>query len=208
MAEGTQNNQVVQLSLTVAEIWAVHYHADSAWTSKVGHGDKLADNDPLVTGVKKLEAAARSAEAVVKREVVESGVTCPRRVREPGPWEHEEGLDNWEKRGPDRCCSFCGGIHPQDFLALMRQAADPESDVRIEQATGKSKWYITRKEVPTGAEGGMKTYGVHLVNTEWTDEIQAVLPKATILSKEKFEKYFEELKKRRFSKLELDKDSE
>jgi len=46
--------------------------------------------------------------------------TCPRRMREAGPWEHKEGLEKWEYRvSVARQCSFCGGIHPEDALQLL-----------------------------------------------------------------------------------------
>ena len=70
--------------------------------------------------------------------------TCPRRMNELGPWEHEEGLDKWErrrlckdptnlskrhwfKREPFRRCSFCGGIHPEDVIRLINEGAETET---------------------------------------------------------------------------------
>ena len=56
------------------------------------------------------------------------GSTCPRRVGEFGPWEREEGLDDWdspggmigqEQVGPS--CSFCGSLHPDRFMELIRE---------------------------------------------------------------------------------------
>lgn len=50
--------------------------------------------------------------------------TCPRRMMEFGPWEHEEGLDSWME-SPRRegeltpFCSFCGSLHPGKFLELV-----------------------------------------------------------------------------------------
>lgn len=47
--------------------------------------------------------------------------TCPRRMREMGPWEKSGGQDEW--RGEPRrdgeavpYCSFCGSLHPGKFL--------------------------------------------------------------------------------------------
>jgi hypothetical protein len=54
--------------------------------------------------------------------------TCPRRMTEFGPWKAEEGLDTWgqrggvigqEKIGPG--CSFCGSLHPDRFMELVRE---------------------------------------------------------------------------------------
>lgn len=80
--------------------------------------------------------------------------SCPRRMREYGPWPHEEGLDEWRRdrwaatkeeadrqvaefmernpggsmgdpqwHGPQpqpRTCSFCGAIHPEDAIELVK----------------------------------------------------------------------------------------
>lgn len=52
--------------------------------------------------------------------------SCPRRMREMGPWSRDEGQDTWEE-GPRRAeevtprCSFCGSLHPGKFLELVAQ---------------------------------------------------------------------------------------
>jgi hypothetical protein len=50
--------------------------------------------------------------------------TCPRRMREAGPWEKVEGRDSWTEspRQWDEvvpACSFCGSLHPGKFLELV-----------------------------------------------------------------------------------------
>lgn len=52
--------------------------------------------------------------------------TCPRRMREMGPWSREEGQDSWldEPRrtgGAVPVCSFCGSLHPGKFLELVAE---------------------------------------------------------------------------------------
>ena len=54
--------------------------------------------------------------------------TCPRRMYEMGPWPREEGQDTWTTGhgviGQDRVgpsCSFCGSLHPDRFMELVRQ---------------------------------------------------------------------------------------
>jgi hypothetical protein len=52
-------------------------------------------------------------------------------MQEAGPWEHSENLDTWrdadrntgEAHGsdPGPCCSFCGSLHPETFLALISE---------------------------------------------------------------------------------------
>ena len=70
--------------------------------------------------------------------VSEETLTCPRRMNEFGPWEHKEGLDQWridrwssfplydrditwQWPWQPRACSFCGGIHPDDAIRLLKE---------------------------------------------------------------------------------------
>lgn len=58
-------------------------------------------------------------------------ITCPDRMRQAGPWEREEGLDYWRDGGESwdrflwpwkpRRCSFCGSVHPDDAMRLLRE---------------------------------------------------------------------------------------
>jgi hypothetical protein len=70
--------------------------------------------------------------------------TCPRRMQEPGPWEQEEGLDQWvgnhwnpyyHSRWPGefpkpRTCSFCGSIHPEDAINLLMLGWENEKSTK------------------------------------------------------------------------------
>lgn len=55
--------------------------------------------------------------------------TCGRRMTDGGPWERAEGLDRWEASGhglngqqeAGHSCSFCGSLHPADFLRLVSE---------------------------------------------------------------------------------------
>lgn len=52
--------------------------------------------------------------------------TCPRRMREMGPWERSGGQDEWrdEPRRDGEAvpyCSFCGSLHPGKFLELIAE---------------------------------------------------------------------------------------
>jgi hypothetical protein len=52
--------------------------------------------------------------------------SCPRRMREMGPWDRSEGQDEWREE-PRRSgeavpyCSFCGSLHPGRFLKLVAE---------------------------------------------------------------------------------------
>ena len=54
--------------------------------------------------------------------------TCPRRMSDWGPWKREEDLDTWDQRGGvigqekiGAGCSFCGSLHPDRFMELVRE---------------------------------------------------------------------------------------
>lgn len=53
--------------------------------------------------------------------------SCPRRMGEYGPWERVDGLDAWTtghglvgQAALGRSCSFCGSLHPDQFMELVR----------------------------------------------------------------------------------------
>jgi hypothetical protein len=62
---------------------------------------------------------------------------------EPGPWEYKEALDawlpgfaRWGVRDTDsfpegfekpRSCNFCGSVHPEDAIALLKQGWEVEA---------------------------------------------------------------------------------
>lgn len=53
--------------------------------------------------------------------------TCPRRMSDLGPWERAEGLDSWTtghglagQENIGTSCSFCGSLHPDRFMGLVR----------------------------------------------------------------------------------------
>jgi hypothetical protein len=75
-----------------------------------------------------MEAAKHAAE---RQATEEAGgpwpQTCPRRGGEIGPWERGENLDTWDIREQmhkglqARHCSFCGSLHPDDFMRLVKE---------------------------------------------------------------------------------------
>jgi hypothetical protein len=96
--------------------------------------------------------------------------TCGRRMSELGPWKREDGLDTWNKIGEDRVCSFCGSMHPEDLLALIKQKG-----MNVVQGTDKGyKFYVSRPEIPNASFGAIKYYTHH--NTpEFVEEYNKLL---------------------------------
>lgn len=70
--------------------------------------------------------------------------------------------DHWRSQGADRCCSYCGSWHPDEFLNFLHVAADPNQPGRIEHATKDYKIYVHRPGVANASEGAIKFYKWHL----------------------------------------------
>lgn len=90
--------------------------------------------------------------------------------------------DYWQVRGNDKCCSYCGSWHPDEFLEFLKEAADPSKPGCIDPATGKNyKVYIERPQVKNAMDGAIKFYKWHLPN-EMSEEIQALYREAVEVS--------------------------
>lgn len=91
-------------------------------------------------------------------------------MSEVGPREREEHLDTWELRGKDKCCSFCGSLHPERVLELVRE----NGSSIIEMSTKGYKWYVNQPNVPNAAFGGIKYYRHHDTQ-EFIDELNRLI---------------------------------
>ena len=113
-------------------------------------------------------------------------MTCRSRMEQRGPWEYREGLDTWEYcPNGDRTCSFCGSLHPEDFLALVRLAAEGQP-VEIEPSDKSYKIYVGRRTVRNASEGGIKFYTWHLSGPVSTSD-QDLYEQAVLNTKKRFE---------------------
>ena len=89
--------------------------------------------------------------------IIETGVTCPRRAGvEQIPYS--SGQDYWYKQGPDRKCSFCGSIHPDDLHLIID---DMNSQVILEASKKNYKVYIRRPGIINAGFGAIKWYVWH-----------------------------------------------
>lgn len=144
--------------------WTLHFES---WKEADEFRAKLSDEQRdrwPVTSVIPKPPSWRARRLLVRDrffpKVVERGVTCPARMMQLGPWEHKVGLDFWELRGDDVCCSFCGSLHLERFFELCMQANDQESDVLVEPGR-PGKFYVHRDSVPNGSYGSIKFYAYH-----------------------------------------------
>ncbi len=79
------------------------------------------------------------------------------------------GPDCWHRVGQDRCCSYCGSLHPDDALAIATEAATPESGNRVEFTDKSYKVYVQRAGVRNASEGGIEFYAAHLPTDELSE---------------------------------------
>lgn len=98
--------------------------------------------------------------------------------------------DKWQRHANgDRVCSYCGSLHPDDFLQLCKDATDPQSDLMLDGSTKSYKVYVHRPSVRNASDGGIKFYMMH-VKHPVTDEQQNLFKAAMKLSSEKWRKRF------------------
>lgn len=66
-----------------------------------------------------------------------------------------------EKDGT-RCCSFCGSLHPDDFIDIMYRYVAREEGVKFSTTTKGYKLYGNRAGVQNAGDGGIKFYTNHI----------------------------------------------
>lgn len=130
-------------------------------------------------------------------------MTCGRRAengmdRDDSPFARSgSGKDRWQrfKSTGDRVCSYCGSLHPEDFLALVKRCAESDplaeynSVVEIEQSDKGYKIYIHQPGVRNAHEGGIKFYTQHLPHLFVTPQQEQEFVKARAVSAQRFERY-------------------
>lgn len=98
-------------------------------------------------------------------------------------------FDRWDAMpNGDRCCSFCGSLHPDDFKRLVERAAAADDQTWIERSTKGYKWYVHQPGVKNASEGGIKFYTWHLPSEEFTAALNKVVPAAIDRSNAKFKR--------------------
>lgn len=110
---------------------------------------------------------------------------CQSRASTP-PAKFWPEKDTWNTRpNGDRCCSFCGSLHPDDWLRLMKDAADMSSETVIDPTDKGYKFYVRQKGVKNASEGGIKFYTWHIPSDEWAAEANALHPSVVAVSRHK-----------------------
>jgi len=121
---------------------------------------------------------------------------CPRRAEGVLP-AFVNSTDAWEMRGGDRVCSFCGSLHPEDFMKFCQDV--PSNDgYMVEPSTKSYKIYIRRPHIKNAGQGAIKFYTQHLqgLGEQWLAELQGVYGEALKLSGPRMRAMLEEAKER------------
>lgn len=82
---------------------------------------------------------------------------CPRRTS-----AKSGESDHWQTVGADRVCSYCGSMHPDEFISWCEDAIKVDSKVSIDSTDKPYKVYIHRPGVSNASEGAIKFYLPHL----------------------------------------------
>lgn len=75
-----------------------------------------------------------------------------------------------------RACSFCGSMHPDDYMAAMLATLDPEDPTYIDPTTKRYKWYVCK------GEWRGKFYSWHYPDAEWVAKANELHPHVTRFS--------------------------
>lgn len=93
--------------------------------------------------------------------------TCPRRMTDWGPWQRGEDLDAWDgKHGVigqgdiGLSCSFCGSLHPDRFMMLVREGwvvGPTDKDYKAYLGKPRTDEYIAERKARflAGGYGGI-----------------------------------------------------
>lgn len=90
---------------------------------------------------------------------------CPRGAGPDSPFKAPmNGEMTWRaEANGDRTCSYCGSLHPDDFLDIMRRYAAGEVGYCFGLTDKSYKVYANRAGVQNASQGGIKFYGHHAV---------------------------------------------
>lgn len=120
---------------------------------------------------------------------------CGKREDSPAGFMRETGVDKalpdtWRKYpNGDRCCSYCGSLHPDDFMKLCTRAlTDPA--VSIDGTDKSYKVYVRQPGVVNASQGGIKFYMQHTPEQPTTKD-QETFKAASRISAERTRARFE-----------------
>lgn len=103
-------------------------------------------------------------------------------------FNHNDGKapDTWDL-GPDgnRTCSYCGSLHPDDFMAICRKAITDER-YSVDPSDKRYKVYVRQPGVRNASEGAIKFYMQHAPASP-TPQDELDYSRAVKISRERFD---------------------
>ncbi len=128
---------------------------------------------------------------------------CPLRHQDLVAHFRFPGPDQWRQEpNGDYTCSYCGGMHPEQFLNFCKEVVEStDLKVRIEYIGYKGKFYVERPTVRNAGEGAIKARILHIwqwcaqqgMKEEERDIIIAQINEAIKVSEKKFNESFKSL---------------
>jgi len=142
-------------------------------------------------------------------ETIKDEFRCPKRggSAEQDAVFNYTVVDHWNKdhntKG-ERTCSYCGGIHQDDLVPILKEAIDPEKpDTFVYMSDKPNKMYMRRPDVRNASDGAIKSYGGHGIPTGYDyDSFLALLNEALAASEPKADAKFKAAKPEAVRKLE------
>lgn len=108
-------------------------------------------------------------------KVVGYAFRCGSRDYNPLADRQFPGLDAWRQHpNGDRVCSFCGSLHPDDFVEIIRLKADGKGGA-VHRSDKGYKWYAQRAGTTNAMDGGIKFYTWHGGGEGFADRVNAQL---------------------------------
>lgn len=92
------------------------------------------------------------------------------------------GPDVWlQHKNGDRVCSFCGSLHPDDFVEIIRLKADGQGG-DVHRSDKGYKWYAQRAGVTNAMNGGIKFYTWHGEGADFAARVNEHLSRLTMMT--------------------------
>lgn len=90
---------------------------------------------------------------------------CPRRDESVERYAEVVGSADFWRTLPnkDRVCSFCGSLHPDDFIRICDCAARDVPGYEVDHSDKSYKVYVRQPGVSNAGDGGLKFYKAHVV---------------------------------------------
>jgi len=100
---------------------------------------------------------------------------CGSRDTNPLADRNFPGPDHWDQhKNGDRVCSFCGSLHPDDFVDIIKLKADGQGGA-VHRSDKGYKWYAQRAGTTNAMDGGIKFYTWHGEGPEFAKRVNEQL---------------------------------